>query len=297
MALITDGTPIMNKYYYQQDALGNVYGPVDESGALIHWNYGHMPWGDWEVAGSFGATAADSNRLKWKGLLYEGNKTGLYYVRARWYDPRTHRFLSEDPIGLAGGVNRYTFGDNDPVNSHDPTGMFAADRGACSIMSSCGRGLQDLIDEQGGGLGRPLTPEERASLGELCTQTNVCDKIRIYDQSLTSSGLTLGYNIFLPAGASTYLLAHEVYHSVQYQQWGSQAYYMMTGSDLFDRLIGHRFSDSPYISDPYRLPPRVTAGDFFGYNAELQATIVGRCFAGGYRSTESCAASPYHPTR
>jgi RHS repeat-associated protein len=30
---------------------------------------------------------------------------GLYYYRARYYDPRVARFLSEDPIGFAGGVN------------------------------------------------------------------------------------------------------------------------------------------------------------------------------------------------
>jgi len=46
----------------------------------------------------------------------------LYYMRARWYEPRTGRFLSEDPEGLNGGINRYVFGANDPVNNYDPTG-------------------------------------------------------------------------------------------------------------------------------------------------------------------------------
>jgi uncharacterized protein RhaS with RHS repeats len=41
----------------------------------------------------------------------------------RWYDPELGRFLSEDPAGLAGGINPYVFADNDPVNNNDPSGM------------------------------------------------------------------------------------------------------------------------------------------------------------------------------
>jgi hypothetical protein len=44
-------------------------------------------------------------------------------MRARWYEPRTGRFLSEDPIGLAGGINPYAFAGSDAVNTADPTGL------------------------------------------------------------------------------------------------------------------------------------------------------------------------------
>ena len=40
------------------------------------------------------------------------------------YDPQTGRFTQEDPIGLAGGVNAYGFGNGDPVNFGDPFGLF-----------------------------------------------------------------------------------------------------------------------------------------------------------------------------
>jgi uncharacterized protein RhaS with RHS repeats len=46
----------------------------------------------------------------------------LYYMRARWYEPRTGRFLSEDPVGLEGGINPYVYAGNDPINAADPTG-------------------------------------------------------------------------------------------------------------------------------------------------------------------------------
>ncbi|HEU4714499.1 MAG TPA: RHS repeat-associated core domain-containing protein [Pyrinomonadaceae bacterium] len=49
--------------------------------------------------------------------------TGLLYYRARFYDPQLGRFMSEDPIGLAGGINFYAYVGNSPVNYIDPWGL------------------------------------------------------------------------------------------------------------------------------------------------------------------------------
>ena len=47
----------------------------------------------------------------------------LYYYRARYYDPNTGRFASEDPIGFsAGDVNIYRYVFNNPLNFNDPSG-------------------------------------------------------------------------------------------------------------------------------------------------------------------------------
>jgi hypothetical protein len=47
----------------------------------------------------------------------------LYYYRARYYDPYSSRFFSEDPIGFNGALNFYAYVDNDPGDYDDPFGL------------------------------------------------------------------------------------------------------------------------------------------------------------------------------
>ena len=73
---------------------------------------------------SFGnATGNLSTRYQFTGREYD-NFTGLHYYRARWYDGNLGRFISEDPIGFAGGdVNLYGYVGNKPLNFFDPFGL------------------------------------------------------------------------------------------------------------------------------------------------------------------------------
>jgi RHS repeat-associated protein len=54
-------------------------------------------------------------------------ETGLYYYRARYYDSTIGRFISEDPIGLLGGINLYSYVGNNAVNFVDPLGLQSSD--------------------------------------------------------------------------------------------------------------------------------------------------------------------------
>ena len=76
------------------------------------------------LANPWGTTPADTGtvlRFRWAGREYD-QETGLYYMRARYYDPQLGKFLSEDPIGVAGGLNLYGYVGNDPANRTDPFG-------------------------------------------------------------------------------------------------------------------------------------------------------------------------------
>ena len=124
LAIATDSASTSVIRNLVQDVYGNVIGITRDTAFVRYMSY--LPWG----LSDSGTTSsllkmADTNRLAWKGLMYEGDSTKLYYMRSRWYDPQARRFLSEDPIGIMGGPNLYTFGGNDPVNMRDPSGTCA----------------------------------------------------------------------------------------------------------------------------------------------------------------------------
>ncbi len=81
----------------------------------------------------------------------------LYYYRARYYDPNIGRFISEDPIGLRGGLNLYSYVRNSPGGRIDPHGLCA-----CDDPCPSGRWLLDttisftfgLLTAQSWGFGR-----------------------------------------------------------------------------------------------------------------------------------------------
>jgi RHS repeat-associated protein len=120
LALLTGDTLVTQRRFFIQDGLGNVIGVLRDT--LIDQKITYDPWGrQQQVTG----TLPDStSRLRWKGLLWDG-VASAYYMRNRWYDPQTGRFLSEDPLGLEAGLNPYAFAQNDPVGGLDPFGLDA----------------------------------------------------------------------------------------------------------------------------------------------------------------------------
>ena len=98
------------------DALGSVLALADEA-QVIRTRYAYSPYGETRQAGQ-----EDPNPLQYTGR--ESDDTGLYYYRARYYDPELRRFISSDPIGLVSGPNAYSYVENNPLRYTDPSGLF-----------------------------------------------------------------------------------------------------------------------------------------------------------------------------
>ena len=60
-----------------------------------------------------------------KRALYGATCIGISWHR--YYDPSTGRYLSPDPIGLAGGINPYLYSNANPINYIDPFGLWGED--------------------------------------------------------------------------------------------------------------------------------------------------------------------------
>lgn len=92
---------------------------------------------------------------------------GFVYLRNRWYDPQTGRFLTQDPIGLAGGVNLYAYAGNNPIAFDDPFGLspdcskdLRAIAFAVCIATNAIGGITDGIKRLEGKLGAPTSNPE-----------------------------------------------------------------------------------------------------------------------------------------
>lgn len=101
--------------YFVSDHLGSTNGLTSSSGSLTASN----------SYDSFGNPTNSSfpTRYQFTGREFD-SATGLQFSRARFYDPKLGKFLSEDPVGFAGGVNFYGYVGNNPQRFTDPMGLF-----------------------------------------------------------------------------------------------------------------------------------------------------------------------------
>jgi RHS repeat-associated protein len=106
-------------YYYLYNGHGDVVQIIDTDGNIVN-SYAYDEWGNItdEMEGI-------SNSFKYAGEVLD-EETGLYYLRARYYDPEVGRFINEDtyegeltnPLSL----NLYTYVENNPLIYFDPFG-------------------------------------------------------------------------------------------------------------------------------------------------------------------------------
>ncbi|HAV42503.1 TPA: hypothetical protein DCX15_00600 [bacterium] len=116
-------------YYYIPDALGSIRALVDGSGHTRQM-YEYDAFGEIKIFDQEGIPIpmykAIKNPYTFTGREYDP-ESGLYYYRARYYDPRLGRFLQEDvfkgSLILPISQNLYLYVEDAPINFIDPFGF------------------------------------------------------------------------------------------------------------------------------------------------------------------------------
>ena len=104
-------------FYFHADHLGSIAAVTDSVGIVVN-EYAYDGYGNFSQR-----SEGVENPYGFTGRYFDV-ESGLYYYRARYYDPATGRFLSEDPLNFGGAdTNFYRYVRNNPTNLKDPLGL------------------------------------------------------------------------------------------------------------------------------------------------------------------------------
>ncbi|MBE0147995.1 hypothetical protein FOT80_01115 [Serratia fonticola] len=115
-------------YYHLNDHQGTPQEQVNGKGQIV-WSAAYRAYGNLAVA----FVESVPQALRFQGQYFDA-ESGLHYNRYRYYSPETARFITPDPIGLAGGLNQTQYVPN-PTGWVDPLGL-ASD--PCKELSNPG---------------------------------------------------------------------------------------------------------------------------------------------------------------
>ena len=102
--------------YYEADGLGSLTSLSNTAGVLAQ-TYTYDSFGN-----TTNSSGSLTNFFRYTGRDFD-TETMLYFMRARYFDPATGRFISEDPLRFPGGIDFYTYAANSPTNLNDPFGF------------------------------------------------------------------------------------------------------------------------------------------------------------------------------
>ena len=118
-----------HRYIYQRNIQGDVIRIYDGESNEVVAEYSYDAWGNQNVKNKNEDNIGDINPIRYRGYYYD-KETGLYYLNARYYDPKLGRFISpdtfsilDDTMGEINGLNLYMYCKDNPVMYADPSGF------------------------------------------------------------------------------------------------------------------------------------------------------------------------------
>lgn len=108
--------------YFITDALSSVRLVVDDAGNVLG-AFAYDAFGVPDTSASPPPPELRGHSFQ-GGLGVRNEEAGLYYARRRWYASDLGRWLSADPIGFSGGLNLFTYVENNPIGFVDPDGLY-----------------------------------------------------------------------------------------------------------------------------------------------------------------------------
>jgi len=111
-------------YYAHNDHLGTPHMLTDESGAAV-WSALYDPFGKAMLNEDVdGDGSSITLNVRFPGQYYDA-ESGLHYNYYRTYDPESGRYVTSDPIGLAGGLNTFGYAFQNSLKYFDTLGLDA----------------------------------------------------------------------------------------------------------------------------------------------------------------------------
>jgi RHS repeat-associated protein len=263
------------------DQLLTVRDVVDASGVLLN----HLRYD------TFGKILSQTDDLFAPRFSFTGREyipqIGLYYYRARFYDPALRRFLSEDPIRFsAGDVNLSRYVGNDPVSLVDPMGL-------------CGFGLRDLIKSGTGAssvdewLNSPMRGPAAAAITEIAKARDrfvafAQDEItKRFGNSLVGEALHAAVSILKPGFIAdafdrsvdaTKAILEKWVNSSESGSWQQRAKQVVSGALRAAMFLGSA------VLDTLRFGEGFASGTRGGFIADaMRAPVVGSILKGAFK--------------
>ncbi|MCP4995832.1 MAG: hypothetical protein GY934_18945, partial [Gammaproteobacteria bacterium] len=126
--------------YLHTDHLGTPRMGTDATGEVV-WKWSAEAFGDSAADGDPDEDGVDTVvNLRFPGQVYDV-ETGLEYNYFRYYDPTTGRYITSDPIGLAGSINTYAYVGGNPIAYLDFYGLFCYTPREIAVLAGASGGF------------------------------------------------------------------------------------------------------------------------------------------------------------